>query len=249
MVPVCSLRYHGKLSTAGLPAAHTFPNPADLQGDLTFGQSFKCMESGTSHEWVASLFSHTGNAVLMASIKFYPLLANILFRFIPKKTFEQRKHQFEKTVSWVHKRLDTKTDRADFMSYIQAANKADARGEAMTLKEIEASASVLVVAGSETTATHLVSTLKNLMQRPEKLRKLVDEIRGTFARDEDITLAALENSVPYLKAVIQENLRFNPPVPTQIPTVIGEGGAHVCGEKLPEGVSTVHEYLSSRHKS
>jgi cytochrome P450 len=114
----------------------------------------------------------------------------------------------------------------------------------MTLKEIEASSSVLVVAGSETTATHLLSTLKNLMQRPEKLQKLVDEIRSSFETDGDITISALENGLPYLKAVIMENLRYNPPVPTQIPTVIGKGGGHVCGEMLPEGVSTL--FSSSR---
>ena len=192
------------------------------------------MEQGTSHEWVANLFSHTSNAVLLASVKFYPLLAKIAFQFLPKKTFEQRKYQFSQTVGWVHKRLASKSDRADFMSYVMSNN--DGRG--MTTREIEASASVLVVAGSETTSTQLLGTLKTLMQHPDKLAKLATEIREKYKTDSEITLESLDD-LAYLKAVFLENFRLNPPVPTQIPTVVPAGGDTVCNEFLPGGVSSI----------
>src|SRR5690242_15873187 len=129
-----------------------------MQGDLTFGQSFFCLENGKYHRWVAYLFAHLKASCLLASISFYPLLLNILWVFLPKSSFNERLYHFQKSVKWVHKRLDTKTEREDFISYITDNNV----GKTMTTEEIEATSGTLVIAGSETSSTVLTSTTLNL---------------------------------------------------------------------------------------
>jgi cytochrome P450 len=50
-------------------------------------------------------------------------------------------------------------------------------------------ASVLIVAGSETTATVLSGVTYLLLRYPDKLAKLTDEVRSAFESEDDITMA------------------------------------------------------------
>ncbi|TVY83154.1 Cytochrome P450 monooxygenase aclL [Lachnellula suecica] len=202
----------------------------DITGDLTFGQSFECLEKGRYHRWVSFLFAHLKASCLLASITFYPFFDKILWYCIPKSAFNERIYHFGRSVEWVHKRLSQKTDRNDFMSYVSQNNE---KGE-FTMKEIEATAGTLVIAGSETTSTVLLSTTRNLMIHKEKMEKLKKEIRGAFKDESEITLKAVEN-LPYLAAVFQENFRYTPPVPCSIPRTVPDGGDTIAGDMYPGG--------------
>ncbi|KAI9649366.1 hypothetical protein NHQ30_001941 [Ciborinia camelliae] len=102
------------------------------------------------------------------------------------------------------------------------------------MSEIEATAGTLVIAGSETTSTVLLSTTRNPMLQPEKMEKLKREIRESFSHASDITLKALE-SLPYLTAVFQENFRYTPPVPCSTPRTVPHGGNTIAGNMYPGG--------------
>ncbi|KAF7930323.1 uncharacterized protein EAE98_004724 [Botrytis deweyae] len=202
----------------------------DITGDLTFGQSFECLAKGRYHRWVSFLFAHLKASCLLASITFYPVIDKILWYCIPKSAFNERIYHFRRSVEWVQKRLNLETGRNDFMSYIVGANTKNT----MTMPEIEATAGTLVIAGSETTSTVLLSTTRNLMLQPEKMKKLKKEIRETFSDESEITLKALEN-LPYLTAVFQENFRYTPPVPCSIPRTVPDGGDTIAGDMYPGG--------------
>lgn len=197
-----------------------------------FGKPFGCLMEGKYHDWVSYLFSNLKAACLMSSVKFYPLLSSILYSFIPKKAFEERQQHFDLSTMWVRQRIRAETDRADFLKYILENNNVK---EPMTTAEIEASASVLVLAGSETTSTQLLGTIAYLLQHPDKLSKLVHEVRSTFQSESEITLRAVD-SLSYLKAVLQENSRMAPSVPGQVPRMVPKGGDTVCGINIPEDV-------------
>jgi len=124
------------------------------------------------------------------------------------------------------------TDRPDFMSYILKYN--DEKG--LSVPEIRSNSNVLIPGGSETTGTFLTGTTWHLLKNPKVYETLVAEIRSTFEKSDDITIAKLTH-MKYLTAVIEEGLRIYPPVPSNMPRVIPEEGAMVCGKWLPGGTS------------
>jgi cytochrome P450 len=106
----------------------------------------------------------------------------------------------------------------------------------MSLPEIEATFNILVVAGSETTATTLAGIMNYLLKDMTVMEPLVQEIRGSFASSSEITPDRVAQ-LPYLTAVIEEGLRLCQPVPLGSPRKVPRGGATVCGHWLPENVS------------
>ena len=116
-------------------------------------------------------------------------------------------------------RLATKTDRKDFMTYIQRHN--DERG--MSTPEILGTSNLLLVAGSETTASLLSGATWHLLRNPTVLAKVRDEVRSAFSSPEEMTFVST-GQLPYLHAVLEESLRTFPPVPANLPrrTIKGE---------------------------
>ena len=106
----------------------------------------------------------------------------------------------------------------------------------MTFDELAENASLLIIAGSETTATLLSAALYYLTSHPETLAKLTDEVRKAFATEDEVDLISVQK-LSYMLAVLEESSRLYPPVPTGSPRVIGRGGDTILGEYLPEGVS------------
>jgi cytochrome P450 len=125
-----------------------------------------------------------------------PLISNVLLMLmvpLVSRTLGAMSYIKDK----IEKRIDYKTNRSDFMSYVSRYN--DEKG--MSRKEINAIFNLLMIAGSETTATLLAGCAYLLQKYPRVLRKLEDEIRGPFPNDEDITMITVGH-LKYLDAVI-----------------------------------------------
>lgn len=95
----------------------------------------------------------------------------------------------------------------------------------------------LSIAGSETTASTLAVTTYHVCKDREILKKLQQEIRGSFTRYEDIDSLST-GGLRYLHAVCSEALRIFPPLPLGLPRVVPAGGDTVDGHYIPEGVNT-----------
>ncbi|KAF3395109.1 Isotrichodermin C-15 hydroxylase, partial [Talaromyces pinophilus] len=206
----------------------------DLIGDLAFGEPFGCLDSGGYHPWVAMIFQGFKLAALTQVLRRYPSAGLLLKPFLPTKLLrDQRQHQllsFEKA----RKRAELgSTEKPDFMSYILRHN--DENG--MTLDEIGENSNVIIVAGSETTATLLSGTTFWLLKNPKVYRKLVDEIRSSFTTEEDINFTNV-SQLRYLLAVLKEGLRMYPPVPSNLPRKVPKGGAIVNQHWISEGYKT-----------
>lgn len=121
--------------------------------------------------------------------------------------------------------------RTDFFS-----NLLSEKASAQNLSEewLIAQANVLVIAGSDTTATALTTIIYFLTRYPQQLHRLEDEIRGTFDNGSQMTDLALQ-ALPYLNAVIEEGLRMFPPTAFGLPRI--SPGAIVDGHFVPPGVS------------
>ena len=84
----------------------------------------------------------------------------------------------------------------------------------MSHSELAANADLLMIAGSETTATLLAGVTFWLLKTPAALRRLTQEVRSTFDSDTDITFRAVSTKLPYMLACLEEGLRLYPPVPS-----------------------------------
>ena len=210
----------------------------DIIGDLGFGEPFDCLRDGTYHPWVALIFNNFKASAFVAAVRFYPLLDSLLMKCLPKSVMQIQRDHYQLAVDKVHRRLNLETTRKDFMTEVIAHN--DDKG--MSLSEIEATFNILIIAGSETTATVLTGTTNYLLQNPDILAILVAEVRGAFKDEKKITFAALKQ-LPYLNAVIEEGLRLCPPIPAGLPRMVPKGGDTVCGYFLPEDVNSLPSTL------
>lgn len=107
----------------------------------------------------------------------------------------------------------------------------------LTREEAEGEALVNIIAGSDTTATAIRTTMLYLMSSPQAYRKLAHEVRAAAAegrlsspiRDDEA------RKLPYLQAVIKEGMRVFPPVTGLMPTEVPPGGDVIRGYPIPEG--------------
>lgn len=175
----------------------------DIIGDLAFGDSFGCLDSGGYHPWVNLVFDNVRAFPYKELAQRLKLNAFVSF-LIPKKMRDAFDEHNQLAAQTALKRIeDTNNDRADFTSYILRHN--DEKG--MSKGEIAVNADVLIAAGSETTATALSGATFHLLTNRPIYEKLVDEIRSSFQTEEEITLDRV-NQLTYLIAVLSESMRM-----------------------------------------
>ncbi|KAF7918439.1 uncharacterized protein EAE98_009682 [Botrytis deweyae] len=134
----------------------------DLIGDLGFGESFRCLESEEYHPWVAMIFSSLRAATYRAALGYYPGLSWLLAYFVPKSVVRKQMEHWNLAVEKINRRLERETPRPDIISLI----KRDEDGkEGLTIQELQATASVIIVAGSETTVSVLSGITNNLSSK------------------------------------------------------------------------------------
>ena len=204
----------------------------DITGDLGFGQSFGCLEEGKYHEWIEGLFRSLKAYAFVAALRFYPSLWKILFLLLPKSLMDDQRKHYQFAIDRVQRRLRTKTERTDLISHLLT----DGEDKKMTDSEIEANFNIIIIAGSETTATAMTGITNYLIKSPSVYDKLVAEIRTMYKAEEEMTFSSLQKAT-YLNAVIDEGMRMAPSVATGAPRLVPEGGDYVCGHWLPGGVS------------
>ena len=175
----------------------------------------------------------------MSVFRRFPHLAPIMLPIMLRsKAYKLRMKSVETTRATVLKRMATKTERKDFMFYaLRAMDKGDP-ATMMSQEEIVATFEVLMVAGSETTATLLSGVTYQLLKSPEVMKKLVAEIRSSFAHSHEITLASV-NNLTYELAVLDEALRIMPPVATALVRLVPPGPGEIVGGYFVPGGTRV----------
>ncbi|GKT92834.1 pisatin demethylase [Colletotrichum tofieldiae] len=107
----------------------------------------------------------------------------------------------------------------------------------LTREEAEGETLVQIMAGSDTTATAIRTTMLYLMTSPSCYSKLTKEVRE--AAQSGIISSPITNreagDFRYLQAVIKEGLRVFPPVTGLMSTKVPKGGDFMHGMSIPEG--------------
>ncbi|KAF5963416.1 Isotrichodermin C-15 hydroxylase [Fusarium coicis] len=215
----------------------------DLIGDLAFGEPFGCLKDGEYHPWVSMIFSGVKSAAYSLLLRRLPYLAPLKPLFVPRKLFQARHENGRLSIEKAQKRVKAgSTSRPDFMSFILRHN--DEKG--LSEVELGENAIILIIGGSETTATLLSGATFYLLRNPEAYRRVVDEIRTAFKTEDEITLQGVSN-LEYLLAVFNETLRMYPPVPTGLPRIVPKGGRAISGHWMPEGTSVSIPHWAAYH--
>ncbi|KAM6538079.1 hypothetical protein FALCPG4_003961 [Fusarium falciforme] len=203
----------------------------DIIGDLAFGESFGCLDNSDYHPWVSLIFQSVKAGSFMTSMRRLGRGLNMLNWLIPRHLLQTREQHMRLVQEKVAQRLATNIDRPDFMDTMVRKEGA----LKMSLDEIQAHANVLILAGSETTATTLSGTTYLLCTHSAVLSKLATEVRTTFKSEKDIDLFSVQK-LPYMLAVLDEAMRIYPPVPSAIPRTTPPRGNVVLDEYLPGNV-------------
>ncbi|KAJ2991603.1 hypothetical protein NUW58_g2457 [Xylaria curta] len=116
---------------------------ADIMGDLVFGESFGCLEDGKHHHWVSILIKQFTSVVTLTCLRFFTVTRTLIEWYIPEKMQKRRREIHGYAVEKVNKRLQTETNKPDFMYYMQRLNKDTTP---MTREEIDSTMSTLIIA-------------------------------------------------------------------------------------------------------
>jgi cytochrome P450 len=95
---------------------------------------------------------------------------------------------------------------------------------------------LLVLTGTDTTASTLCGLFFYLAHNPRVLGKASNEVRSKFACPKDIVYGVKLSGCKYLRACIDEALRLTPPAPGEMPREILPGGAVIEGQHYPAGI-------------
>ena len=211
----------------------------DVLGDLCFGESFHCLETAENHPWVAAIFKGVKAAQLLTVFQHFPPMSTIVKRCLPQWVHDEAQKSFTFTRERVDKRIASQSDRPDFMKYILQNNYSGG----LSREQLDSTTTLLVLAGSETSATTLTTATYFALKNPPVMRRLVQEVRQAFKSQGDITIAAVSD-LPYLHAVFQEALRMHPTGPISVPRQVDRPDVEVCGMAVPQGVGSFFTQMS-----
>lgn len=202
----------------------------DTIGDLLFGDSFHSLENSEHHPWVKSIYPGVKFGTIMTAFDHFGPMGSLARWCLPKSLARKKYQHFQWASERIDQRMQQKTDRPDFMTYILRNN--DEKG--MTRAEIDSNAALLILAGSDTSALTCASSTWFALKNRLVMETLQKEIRSSFDSTDDITIASTA-SLPYLHAVIQEALRLHPPGPLSVPREVDRPDVVVCGHLIPVG--------------
>ncbi|GLI77212.1 hypothetical protein PoHVEF18_005498 [Penicillium ochrochloron] len=208
----------------------------DITGELTFGEPFGTIEGAKNHFWISTIHDTGHIWALSAICRRYPILWPVLFLVAPKNL----KSAFQRHEAWTRDKVRSRIARRNQIKHIDFfTNLLSERSRDQSEKFMLAQATLLVIGGSDTTSLFFTGVTYFLLDRPETLRLLQEEVRGGFKSVDEIDHNATLG-LQYLNAVIEEGLRLLPSIPLGLTRV--SPGAVVDGQYIPKGtvVSTAH---------
>ena len=104
----------------------------------------------------------------------------------------------------------------------------------VTDEEIHSDAGLFLTAGTDTSSHTLGTLIFHLLQHPQHMKAVKNEVRNRFSQYEDITAESIGN-MPYITAVIWETLRLKTPTAVGFGRRVGKVGEMISGHFIPSG--------------
>ncbi|KAK7746695.1 hypothetical protein SLS53_001882 [Cytospora paraplurivora] len=159
----------------------------DVIGDMAFGEPFGCLEQGEANERVTTIeqgliSQHLGIAVKLLGLE-------RLHEVLVKGRAVFRRNILRQMTDTLRRRMELSMERPDLIEGL-LSKKGDWN---IPFDVLRANAIILVIAGSETTATLLSGITYLLLKNPECLEKAKEEVRSSFTHEDEITFSSVQN--------------------------------------------------------
>ncbi|CAJ2511464.1 Uu.00g070890.m01.CDS01 [Anthostomella pinea] len=243
----------------------------DVVGDLVFGQSFGCLEHTSYHPWIRFIIGMVRTGAVMISLGYVGLgeVVQLMFRFGNLAVEKMRRYIDD----MLRSRLEMGKPRDDLFEGL-VKRREDWN---LSFDKLTANAFVLVLAGSETTATtceyHFISR-----DTSQNCRKFTAYPQRALANPDDAVSGATYlllshpdiheklkqevrstfsnageitmntvNSLSYMLSTLSESLRLYPPVTSNLVRVVPSGGALIADSFVPGGTYVEVQHWSTNH--
>lgn len=177
----------------------------DMGGNLSFGESFHALKQPENRPFVNGFMKKNQAAMYIIAAAYIPWLRVPILSCVPKNIWKAHLQHRAYAREKVLRRLQEGdyAPKSDFITYLTQNNKDN---DSLTEEELVSNMEIVLIAGSETTATALLAAVHELLQHRNRhaLLKLKHEIRSTFRSEAEIT-ADSTLKLPYLNAVIEES--------------------------------------------
>ncbi|KAJ5729028.1 uncharacterized protein N7483_003536 [Penicillium malachiteum] len=216
----------------------------DIIGDLAFGEPFGCLEGCNYNEWISGIFQGAHLGSILQALSFVPWLKTALLAMIPASMKEAHQKHKDLTRAKMLRRVAATEERPDLIEGL--LKKKDELN--LGVEKLVSNAEILIIGGSETTASLLSGVTFLLLTHPEAYQKLKDEVHSTFQSQEEINLISV-NTLTYMLACLDEAMRMYPPIANGLPRVCPKGGSRVLGQYLPENTNvSIHQWALYRRE-
>ncbi|KFY97979.1 hypothetical protein V500_01833 [Pseudogymnoascus sp. VKM F-4518 (FW-2643)] len=185
-----------------------------------------------SYSWYTTLVKIT-----RWTIPFYNRLWNLSddWEGIPLHLARDRWQRYEKG-----EKLD------DFFQALMEDNRTSAKN-CLEWGEIVAEVSIMMNAGSTTTAIAMANVMYQLLMNPKCMEKLRKEVELVMEEGEKVAAYDKVKHLIYLRACLDESLRLFPPTAHGLPRSTPAEGAVIRGEFIPGGTSVaISAYVAHR---
>lgn len=178
----------------------------DIMTDMALGGGTKLVSEGDPEGLLHIVDAGMRSATMLGQIPWVGRYANIL-PGIGADVKHFRAFSMEKLLL----RKNEGSKKKDLFFHL--ADEAGVEKHPVPAPLVLSDATLVIVAGSDTTATVLSSLFFYLLRDPEKLERLRAEVDKFYQRGEEITTKHF-GEMHYLDACINEALRLSPPVPS-----------------------------------
>ncbi|KAI1471370.1 putative cytochrome P450 [Daldinia caldariorum] len=218
----------------------------DVIGELSFGSSFRMLETKEENQYVKDL-KMIGFAGGLRST--FPFLMKV-HRYITLPVLstgmlirERMRGYATQSLGRHYKLVEEQGRNAKptLLSKLYRATEDD--HDTLPFEDLLQNAMAYIAAGSDTTTNTLTYLIWTVCKRPDVKAKLVAELSTLPDGFTDHDLKKL----PYLEMVVQETLRLYAAAPSGLPRVVPQGGATLTGHFIPGGY-TVSAQAYSMHR-
>ncbi|KAE8391491.1 cytochrome P450 [Aspergillus alliaceus] len=215
----------------------------DVIGELSFGESFRMLESGKKNQYILDLERTSSLAPVRTT---FPSLVR-LGSIVPLPLFQSVADAGKRIRGYAQQSVDRynllKEESGSGAKPTLFTKLYNAGREGLSNTEIRDEAQAYIVAGSDTTAVSLTYLVYAVCRDESIRRRLADEVNSL---PEAFTDRMIRN-LPYLNRVINEALRLHTAVPSGLPRSVPSEGADFLGFRLP-GRVTVTTQAYSLHR-
>ncbi|KPI43279.1 Pisatin demethylase [Cyphellophora attinorum] len=221
----------------------------DVIGNITYSRRFGFLDEGEDIGGIMAALKKIGRYGSLVGIynKLHPWLYALnekipgsgaagrtyLMTFTRARIAERMEARRKTSYKAPVESMDEESDvPRDFLDKLADRNQQDP--SKITPYDIFATGMSNIIAGADTTAISLASTMYHLITTPRVLLKLREEVAQHRGETGRLSFKQTQD-MPYLQLVIKEALRMHPAVGLPLWRVVPAGGAEVAGQFFPAG--------------